>query len=136
MSDELTTRVMQYGCLAPIVGADIVAEQMRAGAAYYNDLIALERERRNAYRNLRRQVVDIEAVEQRVTALASELQEVRKTINAERQKAGRRVRTPELDAQAKDLADKLRAARKIREGHPASETPGPRVQNQHARRRG
>lgn len=48
----MTTRVYQYGLLAPTSSAELVREQMRAGHRYYNDLIAIERGQRAAVRLL------------------------------------------------------------------------------------
>jgi hypothetical protein len=45
-------RVYKYGCLAPTAGADMVRAQLRAAHEYRNDLIAIERGRRWAMRQI------------------------------------------------------------------------------------
>jgi len=107
----LEARVAQYGCLAPIENADVVRQQMRLGARYYNELIALERCRRAVYRDLRRKYVDLESVEARVEELAAELMSLREAIKGVRKEARRRVDTADLDQRAKDVQSALRVAR-------------------------
>lgn len=46
----MSARVYRYGLLAPTEGAALVREQMRAAHRYQNDLIAIERGRREAFR--------------------------------------------------------------------------------------
>lgn len=106
-------RVAQYGLLPPIEGRQRVEGQIRASARYYNDLIALERCRREVYRSLRREHVDLQALEARRDALAVELQGLRETILAARKLARHRVATADLDARAKQVQTELRTAREM-----------------------
>lgn len=112
-SDDLSvTKVVSYGCLAPVEGAELVQEQMRKAARYYNQLIALERCRRVVFRELRKKYVpDLESFEERVETLAAELEALRDAIKSSRKEARRRTDTSEIDAQAKRVHNELRAAR-------------------------
>ena len=48
----MTTRVYQFGCLAPTEGLDVVRAQLRSAHDFRNDLVAIERGRRAALRAL------------------------------------------------------------------------------------
>jgi hypothetical protein len=109
---SVEARVIQYGCLPPIQGADLVRSQMRAAHRYKNDLIALERCRREEYRKLRSRFGDLAPIEERASTLAQELTALREAIAAERKAERRRV-TSELSSRAKDVHLELRAARQV-----------------------
>jgi transposase len=107
-----TTLVQRYGLLAPVEGAELVAEQMRAGARYYNDLISLERCRRDVFRELRRKAApELLVLEQHVDALASELKELRQQLLGARLKARSRVVDRETASRAQSVRTDLVAAR-------------------------
>jgi hypothetical protein len=108
---DQNTRVAQYGCLRPLESAAIDA-QMRAGARYYNELIALERTRRVVYRDLRRQhSPELDALEADEKALVAQLEEKREAIKGARKEARARAATADLDAEAKQLREQLRTLR-------------------------
>jgi hypothetical protein len=51
-TSTVPTRIYSYGCLAPVEGADIVEQQLRAANKYYNDLIAIGRDKRQRWEDL------------------------------------------------------------------------------------
>ena len=63
----MTTRVYQFGCLAPTEGLDVVRAQLRSAHDFRNDLVAIERGRRAALRALEESPAVYEALQ----ALAS-----------------------------------------------------------------
>lgn len=52
MGAQMTRRVYQFGLRPPVEGAAIVREQLRAAREYRNDLVAIERGRRHALRQV------------------------------------------------------------------------------------
>jgi hypothetical protein len=122
-------RVVQYGCLDPIEGGELVHKQMRAAHRYQNSLIALERVRRLMYRELRNKYIDLDAVQARYLALANELSGMRQAITAERHQARRRdsadalaERAREVHADLKHARGELKAARAAVRDDPAFKT--------------
>jgi hypothetical protein len=84
-------RSARYGLLPPVQGSSLVYEQLQLAHRYRNQLIALELCRREAYRKLRSENVDLSVHEQRAQNIADELKQVRQEISAERSATRRRV---------------------------------------------
>lgn len=103
--------VRQYGLRSPIQNEELVMAQMRAGHRYQNNLIALERCKRQVYRDLRSKYVNaIKPFEDRVETLRADLASLREAINAERAEARRRVVVKTLNDRAKGVRQELREA--------------------------
>lgn len=112
--DAPPVRVYSYGLpLGPAPEcADLVDEQIVLARRYHNDLIAVERARRQAVRAIMGEVADVAAIEERIAALDAELQELRS--QAKRTSAAERRRVPvsaEVKARIAELRAELKAAR-------------------------
>ena len=80
--------VYEYGLLPPSVGQDVVIQQIRAAHNYYNELIAIERARREAYQQTMLQVGDIAALAAEVDVLDAQKEAGRAEIQAMKGSSG------------------------------------------------
>ncbi len=119
-TSTLPSRVYSYGCRTPTEGAVTVHTQLRLANRYYNDLIAIERERRDEYRKARSLVgTRLAALEAERATLTAEIDALRTALAAKRQE--KKARVPATDseraalgalvAKRKALYDDIRAAR-------------------------
>ena len=111
------SRIYSYGAKAPIIGADLVEEQMRSAHRYRNELVELELKRRKLVDDALVKISPYLAeTEKELAALTLELDASRQEIKGANKKARTRVETPEAKRAAKeskDLLKKLRARRKL-----------------------
>jgi hypothetical protein len=103
-------RVYQYGLLAPTIGADVVADQARAGHRYHNQLVEIERAHRDALREALSAVTD-PTLEDRVAELADELRSLRGRIKRARARTRSRSESAADRERAKEVSAELRALR-------------------------
>jgi hypothetical protein len=99
-------RVYRYGCLPPTEGIDLVRAQLRAAHNYRNDLVAIERGRRWALR----QVDDTDEVREATELVKAATKNTRKAALASLRDVRRKARgvaTDEL-ARIKDLDESIR----------------------------
>jgi len=103
--------VYEFGLRPPTLGEDTVRQQIKAAHHYYNELIALDREKREAYQQTMLTVGDIAALTAEVDALAAQKEAGRAEIQAMKGSA-----TPPEEIKAKrklvqDLAARLKEKR-------------------------
>lgn len=84
-------RVYQYGLLPPVVGADIVIEQMRRARRYSNQLVEIEIGRRDALRLAESQSVSMADAARRLEVARRARDAAIDAIKAERSKTRVRV---------------------------------------------
>lgn len=117
-----TTRILVYGCHAPVDGLTVLQKQLRLANAYGNKLVEIERARYERYLATRRKhAPDLDRLEKEGAALEVEIEgvlaEMRKQRGkeafAEVKKGKRAPRTqyPKLAAQKKDLQKRLKVVR-------------------------
>lgn len=104
-------KVYEYGCLAPIIGEDVLIEELHRRQQYWNKLVEIERAHRERVREL------LVIPDDPVQPLADKLAEVREQIKTARKK-GRsgKVDTSDLQDQAKKLREQIAEAKIIRDG--------------------
>lgn len=131
----MSTRVYRYGLLAPTEGAELVRQQMRLAHRYQNDLISIERGRREAYRALMSTDTRIADAEREVAEADARVVELVDT--AKRARVERRTRDDAAeirDAVAKAREAKREAVARLRELRPiVREEMRPRLAEQDAR---
>ncbi len=118
-STSKTIKNFAYGLLAPTSGAEILDAEMRAGHDYYNALIALERERRDAYRALMNRHPDIQRINDEIAPLVEDLDRLYEALAQQSAAARRKVppsdeqktRVAELKATLKTLRAQLKNAK-------------------------
>lgn len=89
----MATRVYQYGLLPPTRNAELVAEQMRASHRYRNQLITLERCRRECIRDALREYSDMDALEEAVRECKSTQEAAQAAIKSARKRSRKRSET-------------------------------------------
>jgi len=106
-----TVRVYQYGLpFGPLPEhAERVDQQLYAAHRYRNELVAIERGRRGAVREVLGQHGDVAPLDARISELTAEIVALRQLLRLARQQTRRRVRDPEKAARIKE-AQKERSA--------------------------
>jgi len=108
-NDAKPSRIYSYGAKAPTINGEAVRQQIYDANRYRNNLVAAERERREAsLAALRRYFPEVETLEQRLAEATEALEAAIRETKAKNAKARKRVTT---DAD-KDRIKSLRAARK------------------------
>lgn len=131
----MTTMVYKYGLRSPITGSAEVDRQILAARRYYNRLIEIELDRRNRYRELRRDVdSEIEMLEAWVAEEDRQCELAATAIKMARQSSRRRADTEDqrqqlTDArsQKREVLELLRARRAEAESNPAIKEGGDRI---------
>lgn len=91
------TRVYQYGCLRPVLNEKLVREQIRAGHDYANELIAIERGRRGAIREVTQHAtMDLTEAEELVRASTRSTRKAAKDALYQARKQAREMVRDEL----------------------------------------
>ena len=106
-------RVYRYGLLAPVEGGSLVREQMKLAALYRNDLIAIERARRDAIRRAFSAHGDVGAAEAAVAAVEEEIRGHLTDMKNARVAARSRLDPPASKARLKELRAKAAVARAV-----------------------
>lgn len=113
-----TTPVRVYRCGLPFgplpEHASKVEEQIRAAHRYRNDLVAMERSRRGARREVLGTHLDVAPIEARIAELTVEIDGLRGALSTARQVARKRVRDPEQAARVKALSQERKDLRERR----------------------
>ena len=128
----MPTKVYKYGVRPPTKNADIVHEQMRLANRYYNCLVVIERERRQAVRDALQECDQrhgIDALQDVVDTLKTQRDEAREEIKRARSKTRSRSDTEDQRKRVKDLTVQIkeacelvkRARRDIRDDEQAKE---------------
>ena len=107
----MQTRVYKYGLLPPTTNAELVSQQMISAHRYYNDLISIERSRREAVRAILSAHSTVEPLELEAARIALELEAARAEARASRQETGSKLAAAPLRAKVRALADTIKAAR-------------------------
>lgn len=102
------TIVYTYYLRPPTVAADLVAQQMVLAHRYYNDLIAIERDRLAAVRAVLSADAEVECLEAWVAQVREDRDAARDAIKRSRSAARARVDTEEQRGLVRDLTDQLR----------------------------
>lgn len=102
------TKVYEYGCLAPTVGADLVEQQIRLAHQYRNKLVELELHRRAEWRRIIGEHPQVAALEAQAHGLEQLIETTRSAILTARQKARKAVETDEEDASVRQLRSVLK----------------------------
>lgn len=106
-------KVYVYGLQAPTLNADVVADQMWRAHQYYNTLVEIERERRDAIRKvLGNTSAEVETLEAQRQAISSAIVETREAIKRLRAVTRKRSDTAEMRAKVRELTSQEREARK------------------------
>lgn len=101
------TMVYKFGVLAPTENGDLVLAQMRQANAYYNELVALERNRREEVRAIYQADDDVTRLTAELEASFTELTEERQKIKATRISARKRIPT------AVPMKERVKAIREL-----------------------
>jgi len=116
-TSTLPVRVYRYGLLAPTEGAAVVEDQMWRAHRYKNALVAHERARRSAFREICAQDTLVADLDASLALLQHRIDEARKRMKAASARARKRVADPggralvaRLAAEAKALRAERRAA--------------------------
>lgn len=110
-TSKLPARVYVYGCLEPTENRDLVDKQIWLARKYRNTLVEIELRRRERFRELMGQHVDMAGKENEILELQARLEELRASIKAKRTKAGSRVAAPEESEQSKQIIGSLKVLR-------------------------
>ena len=105
------TKIYSYGCLPPIVGADLMDQQIQRAHRYRNILTEIELRRRERVQKEMLAFGDVGTLTGKVEALAAKLTEIRVAIKAKRQADRKRVEAKPESDRAKALLTELRDAR-------------------------
>jgi hypothetical protein len=105
------TKIYSYGCLPPIVGADLMDQQIQRAHRYRNTLTEIELRRRERVQKEMLAFGDVGTLTGKVEALAAQLAEVRVVIKAKRQADRKRLEAKPESERAKALLAELRDAR-------------------------
>jgi hypothetical protein len=105
------TKIYSYGCLPPIVGADLMDQQIQRAHRYRNILTEIELRRRERVQKEMLAFGDVGTLTGKVEALAAQLTDVRVAIKAKRQADRKRVEAKPESERAKVLLAELRDAR-------------------------
>lgn len=104
----MSTLVYRYGLLPPTLNGDVVDEQMRAGHRYYNQLIEIERWRRQEYRSAVGDYDEIECLDAWRTALVDDLEAARDAVKSQRKATRSRSDTAAQREACNELRVELR----------------------------
>lgn len=107
----MTTIVYRYGLLAPTENAETVREQMRLAHRYKNDLIAVERIRRDKSRAILRTAGDIGSLEAAVKEADEACREAAREVKACRASTRSRSETEEMKRRHAETKATLKTAR-------------------------
>jgi hypothetical protein len=105
------TKIYSYGCLPPIVGAELMDQQIQRAHRYRNILTEIELRRRERVQKEMLAFGDVGTLTGKVEALAAQLTEVRVAIKAKRQTERKRLEAKPESERAKELLAELRDAR-------------------------
>jgi hypothetical protein len=105
------TKIYSYGCLPPIVGAELMDQQIQRAHRYRNILTEIELRRRERVQKEMLAFGDVGVLTGKVEALAAQLTDVRVAIKAKRQADRKRVEAKSESERAKALLTELRDAR-------------------------
>lgn len=121
-----SVRVVEYGCLPPVNGGELIEHQLRLAHRYKNKLVEIELEGRNAYRVAAREFGDMDALMTEIEEIEGELEKTLEAIKKERQESrGRSVggehreRAKEIRSRLRDKRADLKALRSKLKNHPA-----------------
>lgn len=106
----MSTIAYRYGLLSPLDWGDDVREHLWLQNKLWNRLVEITREERARYRAIIGADEDVAPIQARIDALKAKKEALLFERKRERAKARKRVATPELDAQIKDLAQGVRDA--------------------------
>lgn len=122
---EWISRVYRFGLLAPTVNAEIVDQQMRLGHRYQNDLVQLERQRREQVESAFRLDPEVARLTDAVAVADAQLEALREGIQSERTGVRKKDQAPTITEETKALRSELkalraelRAARKVAQKRP------------------
>ncbi len=110
-TSTIPTKIYKYGLpFGPDKEcAQLVHDSIWLSHRYYNELVVLEKTRREEYRAEREKVAPgFKALKDKIGKLDKKLKDVRKRIKKERQGTRTRKTDPELRAKAKELVEQLR----------------------------
>ena len=107
----MNTIVYRYGLLAPTENAETVREQMRLAHRYKNDLVAVERIRRDKSRAILSGAGDVAALEAEVAAVDAECSASAKAMKAMRATTRSRSETADMKRAHEAIKVRLRDAR-------------------------
>lgn len=103
--------VYRYGLLPPVAGGDRVGDQIHLAHRYQNQLVEIERSRREAVRAVLLGHADVEGKAAALQQLEEDLERHRAAIKARRVATRERKSPPEERERSTQLRDQLRAAR-------------------------
>jgi transposase len=110
-------KVYEYGLLRPTENLELVLDQMRLGARYYNKLVEIERERRDAVAKHLSKSEEVAHLEGIVVRLEARLERIRTHIkeqsSRERKRRDRQSTTKWTIAALKTVRSRLKPAKKI-----------------------
>jgi hypothetical protein len=104
----MPTLVYKYGLLPPTANAEVVSDQMQRAHRYYNQLIEIERWRRETYRKLRSWMPEIENLEAWRSVEVERLELARQAITSQRASTRSRSDTAEQRQRATEAREALR----------------------------
>lgn len=111
----IPTKVYRYGLVPDhhrqMEPREEIEQQLRLGHQYRNQLVEIERERRDRYNALVAQYPSIMVIEQQMEPLQLELDQLIEGLKARRATARGRVRDPEVESRIADLKPQLRGLR-------------------------
>src|SRR5690606_34653133 len=101
-------RIYEYGLLPPMLNAQLVDEQMRAGHRYRNTLVEIERERRERVAAVLSGHVDTDPLAEQIAALTEERERLRLEIKTTRAAMRSRSEAAEDRARVRDLGARIK----------------------------
>lgn len=110
--ESLPSVIFRYGAKEPTVNLDVVKEQLRSAHRYRNNLVEIERRRREkAAEAVRKLSPKLDKLEEEVTDLETRVEEKRDVIKKANQRARRKTTTPEQRKEIRELRELLKDAR-------------------------
>lgn len=110
MSDY-QTRVYRYGLLPPVVGAELVEEQIRLAHRYRNQLVEIERDRRDDARKALAINPEVARLDEEIEKAEAALEAFREKTQAERSGTKRKQQSPESAAVTRLAREQFRQLR-------------------------
>lgn len=107
-AEETTPRAYRYGLLDPLDWDQDCHEQLFLMNAFWNSLVEIERNHRDRYRAIIGSDERVATLQTSLETLRQEEREVRTARKQQRQRAQKRVDTPELDARLHELGLAIR----------------------------
>jgi hypothetical protein len=93
-TSPVPTRIYAYGARPPIEGMDVIERQMRLQHRYKNNLVAIERARRDSYNAILTEAApELQAIQDRLAALKVEKDAIYEALRRARAKARKRLPT-------------------------------------------